>query len=247
MSGKSVIIERRFAGPPNSGNGGYVSGVLAGALEGPATVVLRAVIPLDAPLSLEVVDARSILTDADGKLIGEATSADPSLLPEPPPPPSLEAAQSAGARNPAFERNFHPICFTCSTARDEGDGLRVFTGQLDGAPEGVLAGVWTPHAAFADADGLAPVEVVWAAVDCPGSFAWWVREQRHGGLLGTMSAEVLRRPKVGEPHIVMAWPIEGGEGRKRFSGVALYTADGELLARGRQVWISFPQPVREAA
>lgn len=236
---KQVIIERRFAGPPNSGNGGYVSGVLAGALAGSATVVLRAVVPLDAPLSLEVADGRATLTDADGKLIGEATPADAAGLPQPPASPSLADAEAAGARNPAFERNFHPICFTCSTARAEGDGLRVFAGQLDGAPEGVIAGVWTPHAAFADADGLIPGEVVWAAVDCPGSFAWWVREQRHAGLLGTMSAEVLRRPRAGEPHIVMAWPIEGGSGRKRYAGVALFTAEGECLARGRQVWISF--------
>jgi hypothetical protein len=54
-----------------------------------------------------------------------------------------------------------------------------------------------------------------------------------------MTGEVIRRPCVGEEHIVMAWPIEGGAGRKRFAGVALYTAGGECLARGRQVWIAF--------
>jgi hypothetical protein len=243
----SVVIERRFAGPPNSGNGGYVSGLLAQAIEGPATVVLRAVIPLETPLNLDIEGGRVLLTGADGGLIGEAAPADPALLPVPPAPPSLAEAEAAGRRNPALERNFHPVCFTCSTERGEGDGLRIFAGQLEGAAEGVLAGVWTPNPAFADADGLVRGEYVWAALDCPGSFAWWVREERHGGLLGTMTGEVIRRPRAGEPYIVLAWPIEGGEGRKRFSGVALFTPDGELLARGRQVWISFPQPQRAAA
>ncbi|MDR3512328.1 MAG: hypothetical protein P4L73_11895 [Caulobacteraceae bacterium] len=242
-----VVIERRFAGPPSSGNGGYVSGLLARAIAGPATVVLRAIIPLDTPLDLSVDDGRAVLSDAAGGLIGEAKAADVADLPQPPTPPSLAAAEAAGRRAPSLERNFHPICFTCSVARAEGDGLRILAGQLEGAPAGVLAGVWTPDPAFADDEGRLPEEIVWAAVDCPGSFAWWVREQHHGGLLGTMTAEVIRRPSAGEPHIVLAWPIEGGAGRKRFSGVALFTAEGELLARGRQVWISFPQPAREAA
>jgi hypothetical protein len=234
-----IVIERRFAGPPNSGNGGYVSGLLARDFDGPATAVLRAVIPLDTPLDLSLAEGRTVLSDAAGGLIGEARAAGAADLAVPPAPPSLAEAEAAGRRNPAFERNYHPICFTCSTARAEGDGLRIFAGQLDGAEPGVLAGVWTPDAAFADADGLIPSEIVWAALDCPGSFAWWVREQRHGGLLGTMSGEVTTRPRAGQPHIVLAWPIEGGTGRKRFSGVALFTPEGELLARGRQIWIGF--------
>ena len=37
-----IVIGRQFCGPPNSGNGGYVCGVLADGLEGPVTAVLRA-------------------------------------------------------------------------------------------------------------------------------------------------------------------------------------------------------------
>ena len=32
-----IVIGRQFRGPPNSGNGGYVCGVLAGDLPGPVT------------------------------------------------------------------------------------------------------------------------------------------------------------------------------------------------------------------
>jgi hypothetical protein len=145
---------------------------------------------------------------------------------------------------------FHPICFTCGTDRRQGDGLRVFTGQVAGRAKGVVAGVWTPDAAFADGDGLIRNEVIWAALDCPGYFAWVEREGRHGALLGTMTAEVIRRPEAGEACIVVAWPL-AREGRKETAGVALYSAAGELMARAHQVWIVMgprpPQPAEVAA
>ena len=53
-----------------------------------------------------------------------------------------------------------------------------------------------------------------------------------------MTCLVNGRPAVGEPTTVLAWPIEQS-GRKRISGTALYSADGELMARSRQVWIVF--------
>jgi hypothetical protein len=37
----SIIIQRRFQGPANSGNGGYVCGRLASYIQGPATVRLK--------------------------------------------------------------------------------------------------------------------------------------------------------------------------------------------------------------
>ena len=110
--------------------------------------------------------------------------------------------------------------------------------------------MWTPDAAFADASGLIRTEVVWAALDCPGFFAWVVKEGRHGALLGTMTGEVIRRPKAGEPTVVMAWPIVR-EGRKETAGVALVSADGELMARAHQVWVTmapaFPAKPAEGA
>jgi hypothetical protein len=72
-----------------------------------------------------------------------------------------------------------------------------------------------------------------------------VKEGRHGALLGTMTGEVIRRPKAGETCIVLAWPIVR-EGRKETAGVALYSAEGELLARGHQVWITMGPPPQAA-
>ena len=232
----TVTITGQFRGPPHSGNGGYVSGLLTREFDGPWRAVLRAIIPLDAPLSLTRANDNVQLSAADGTLIATAERAAPDLLPETPAPPSLEEARAAQERFPFFDNRFHPVCFTCSPGRGEGDGLRIFTGQIEGAPPGHVAGIWVPHASFANADGTIPDEIVWGALDCPGSVAWIVKQGNGGGLLGTMTGEILRRPRAGETTIVMAWPLVN-EGRKYFSGVALFSASGELMARGHQIWI----------
>lgn len=239
-----ISIAQQFCGPPNSGNGGYVSGILAAPLSGVVTAVLRAPPPLNTPLFLKAFGDGVRLENADGDLIGEGRPGDAADIPTPPAPPTLEEAKAAAPGFPGLHRPFHPICFSCGDKLEEGFGLRVFTGQVEGRDPGVVAGPWTPNPVFADADGLVPTEVLWAALDCAGSVAWVVTEGG-GGLLGTMTCEVLRRPAVGEACIVMAWPIEQ-QGRRRISGTALFTADGELLARSHQVWIGRP-PVAQAA
>ena len=240
-----IVVAQQFCGPPNSGNGGYCCGVLAKDIAGPATAVLRARIPLDVALDLKVGEGATELFDAEGALIGKGVAATTAELPEVPPAPSLAAAQAAEARYIGLTQRVHPTCFSCGPEREAGDGLKVFAGQVEDAPAGYVACPWTPHANFADADGLIPVEVIWAALDCPGFFAWVVKEGRHGALLGTMTGEVLRRPRAGETCIVQAWPI-AREGRKETAGVALHAADGELLARAHQVWIVMNYPPQAA-
>jgi len=236
-----IVIAQRFCGPPTSGNGGYCAGLLARDMPGPTTAVLKARIPLDIVLDLKTGPQGAIISGPSGEVIGEARPDPAFILPEPPPPPSWEEALAAEARHIGIGQRFHPICFSCGPERGEGDGLRIFAGQVAGADAGQLACTWTPHANFADADGLTPVEVSWAALDCPGYFAWVVREGRHGALLGTMTGEVLRRPRAGEPCIVSAWPLERS-GRKETAGVALFSAEGELLASAHQVWIVMTAP-----
>jgi hypothetical protein len=197
--------------------------------------VLRAPVPLDIPMRLTSGEGVVRLASFEGALIGEGRPGDAAELPETPAPPTLEAATAAVPRFIGLRRSFHPVCFTCGPNLDEGFGCRVFAGQLDDAPPGHVAAPWTPHANFAGEDGLTRLEVIWGALDCPGSVAWVVQEGG-GGLLGTMTCEVVRRPKPGEACIVTAWPIERS-GRKSISGTALFTADGERLARSKQIWI----------
>lgn len=231
-----VIVESRFKGPPTCGNGGYVAGLLARLAGGHRTVAMRLPTPLDTPLAYNTDgDAPAQLIDGD-KLVAEAKLADPAALPEPPAPPTLAEAEAAGAT----ALSYHPTCLSCGDKLDAASGLRVLVGQLEGRPAGQLAGVWTVDPAFTDSDGLAPEEIVWAAIDCPGYYAWVATEGRHGAMTGTMQAEVLERPAAGDRCIVLAWPIERPSERRQVSGVALFSADGRLLARALQVWIRMP-------
>jgi hypothetical protein len=229
-----ISVPAQFRGPPNSVNGGYACGVMARRIDGPFTAVLRAPPPLETPTVL-VREGLGVRWEREsGAPIGEARPADADV-PEPPPAPSPEAAIAAASGFPGLARPFHPICFCCGDKVAEGVGLRVFAGQVAGAAAGLVAGPWTPNLAFADADGLIAPEVVWAALDCPGSVSWVVTAGS-GGMLGTMTGEMLRRPRAGEPCIVIGWPIERA-GRRLVSGTALYSGDGELLAKSHQIWI----------
>ena len=77
---------------------------------------------------------------------------------------------------------------------------------------------------------------MWAALDCPSG--WAVDEfQREGVLLGRLAARIVV-PVVGggEPFVVVGWGT-GAEGRKRYAGSALFTADGDVCAYARSTWI----------
>ena len=240
----TIRVAQQFCGPPKSANGGYACGLMGRHIEGPSTAILRAPVPLDTPLTL-IVEARGARMETEGgERIAEARAAGDAVLPPPPASPGLEAARRAASGFPGFSRPFHPICFACGDQLEEGFGLRAFTGQLAGAPQGVVAGAWTPNPVFADDEGLTRAEVVWAALDCPGSVAWVV-SGAGGGLLGTMTCELTRRPRAGEPCVIVAWPLERS-GRKLIAGTALYSRDGALLARSHQIWIG-RAPVAEAA
>ena len=243
---QTIEVAAQFRGPPNSVNGGYASGLMGQFIEGASTAVLRAPPPLDTPMVLVRDGAEVRLEAEDGALIGEARACEASAIPDPPTVPTMAEAVKAAPGFPGLARPFHPICFTCGDKVEEGVGLWVFVGQVEGAPVGLVAGPWTPNAVFAAEDGLTRPEVVWAALDCPGSVSWVV-SGAGGGMLGTMTCEVLRRPAAGEPCIVMAWPIEQA-GRKLVSGTALFSQGGELMAKSHQIWIRrVPQGVPAGA
>ncbi len=54
---ETIVIDRRFNGPTNSGNGGCVCDLLAGAIEGSVEVTLHKPLPLAWPFLLSPVSS----------------------------------------------------------------------------------------------------------------------------------------------------------------------------------------------
>jgi hypothetical protein len=217
-----MIVPGRYNGPPDSGNGGYTCGLVAGILGGVAEVTLRLPPPLDRELEVVRADGRVEIRDGEA-LVAEAKPAEVDA--DVPTPVSVEVAAEASSRYAGFLHHAYNTCFVCGPGRD--DGLGVYAGPVEGRP-GLVASPWTP------ASDVRP-ELVWAALDCPSG--WAVDDfQREGVLLGRMAAEIDRLPTPGEPHVIVGWRV-GEDGRKRFAGSALLTAGGEVLARARSTWI----------
>jgi hypothetical protein len=236
----TITIATRYSGPPESGNGGWVSGALAEHVrptcDAPAiTVRLSSPPPLERPLA--------VVGDGDGSgngtvrlLDGDHLVATAAPAPVPagpvaePVPPAL--ARAAEAAYEGLVDHPFPTCFVCGTGRDPADALCLRPGPV-GDGTGRYASSWVPREAT--------VPVVWGSLDCPGG--WSAGFAGRPLVLGTMTTHVLALPRVGEPHVVVGWP-RGGEGRKFLSGSALYTAEGELLAHAEATWIAVdPQSV----
>lgn len=230
------LIDERFCGPPGAGNGGYVCGRLAGLVTSPAVeVTLRRQIPLGKPLSVEVrADGVTLLND--GEMIAEA-NAQTSLDLSPPMSLSHGDALRAMTRYIGFRRHGFPHCFVCGPAREQGDGLRIFPGRIDGHDDAVAA-PWTPEPALADETGMVRPEFIWAALDCPGAFAL-MGENSRPMLLGRMTATVKPTIRAGEQSVVLAWKIST-DGRKQVAGSAVLTQGGEVAGIAKAVWFDLP-------
>jgi acyl-coenzyme A thioesterase PaaI-like protein len=228
----TIRIERRFRGPPETGNGGYVAGLVAAALGGSnCTGTLKSPPPIDEDLTLTTQD-RSASLMWDDTVVVTATSEPVEI--DVPPPPSLADARDAEPRFTGHSHHIFPGCFVCGPDREIGDGMRIFPGRMHDRAHRVAA-TWTPDETVADENGLVRPEFLWAALDCPGYFA---AEAKAGmALLGRMSAVLHRRVPAGEPLVVTGWPIET-EGRKHQVGSALHDADGELVAAAKATWIT---------
>lgn len=229
-----VIIEPRFNGPPDSGNGGYCAGLIAGAIGEPVRVRLAQPVPLN--VAMHVVpnaaggwDVRADLPAPD-TLIATAIAHVPQV--DVPPAPSFVEALGVSQHFTGFAQHRLPTCFVCGPQRVEGDGLRIFPGLVPGT--NVLAAPWQPDSSVVHADGSVRPEFIWAVLDCPGYFASC---SPAAALLGELSIDIERRPRLGEACIVTAWPI-AAQGRKFTAGTALFDAQGQRCAIGIATWIA---------
>jgi hypothetical protein len=228
----TLTIDPRFRGPPESGNGGYVAGLLGAFVTGPAEVRLLKPPPLATALEVAMLDDDAVELRLGPTTLAIARYADVDL--EVPPAPTPAAAAEATQRYAGHARHIFPGCFVCGTEREAGDGLRIHAGPLQaGAFDGVAA-PWTPDASLAGTRGRVRPEYLWAALDCPGYFA--VARDSRVMLLGSLAVRIDRPVAAGEPCVVIGWRIDG-EGRRQRAGTALYGADGECVARAVATWV----------
>lgn len=228
----SLVIPARFNGPPDSGHGGYSAGLVGTLVAGPAEAFLRAPPPLETPLAVERQGDR-VRALHDGAVVLEAVRT--SLMVQVPEPVSVDDALAAEAGSP-FLADSHPFptCFACGPKRAEGDGLRLFAGRVPGRD--LFAAAWTPAAALGSSGRVDPL-FIWTALDCPSS------APAMGGqtiVLASLAVDIRAAVKVGEPHVIGSWEIER-DGRKHWSGVALWDAGGDVCAVGRALWIELRQ------
>jgi hypothetical protein len=228
-----ISIEPRYNGPPNCGNGGYVSGTIAGHVDGIAEVTLRKPTPLGVPLTVDQ-HAGGVRMLAGDTVIATAISTSDEPL-APPDPVSLADAMAAGEQSSLRQRpETHPFpgCFGCGPRND--GGLRIMVGRVPG--RNLSADVWSPDAALADSDGVRP-EFVWTALDCSAGVGAVGQEQTSVPyLLGRMTTWRLAPVRAGERYAVVGWR-EDGAGRKLLAGSAIYAADGTPVAVARTIWI----------
>lgn len=246
----SIIIDRRYCGPPNSGNGGYVCGRLAKHIGGAAEVTLRSPPPLDKTLDVAAADAGTFELRDGAAVVATGRSADVEFA-------RLETASFAEARAAELvtpiKPHEHPLptCFVCGPARAPGDGLRISAGPLarqSTSGSSVFAATWIPDASLAAEDGLVGSEFLWSALDCPTGYASSHDRERGGfdptpTLLGRMSARIDKRPRPGERCVITAWET-GRDGRKRIAEAAAYGEAGTLLAVARTTWIEVDRKVQ---
>lgn len=228
---REVVIERRFCGPPDSGNGGYVCGVLAAHFDGPAEVTLWKPPPLETPMAVIGGEGGTVQLMHGDEVIAEAKAGQLDLLP--PAPVSWDEASQAAINFIGFEKHPFPGCFVCGPQRAVGDGLRIFAGDSKKDSQ-VVAAPWQPHDNLAAENGHVDPAYLFAALDCPGYFA--MTSEGEAALLGRMTADARRPVKAGEKCVVIAWLL-GREGRKAYTGSAIYREDGTVAGLASAVWI----------
>jgi hypothetical protein len=241
MTDAPLVISPERNGPPGSGQGGYVCGMVAARLDGPAEVTLRRPAPLGTPLAVERDEAGAVRLLHDGALVAEGAPA-PRLELELPEPVGVAQAADAMARSRLHARpDSHPAptCFVCGPMRE--DGMRIHVGPVDG--RGLSAGTWVPGpeltgTELAGPDGALAPELVWAVLDCPGGLGAFGDGELTGPpyLLGRFAARQDGPVELGEPHVVMGWRL-AEDGRKLMAGSAIFTAAGQPVAAARATWI----------
>jgi len=228
---ESFVVDPRFRGPADSGNGGYTAGLVAALLGGDAEVTLRRPPPLGRTLAVTRT-CEGVQVHDGPHLVAEGVALRLEIVV--PDPPTAEEAARAAEGYVGFTRHFFPECFVCGPEREPGDGLRVFPGWVPGRE--LVACPGRAHPSLPSAGGFLTTEIAWSFLDCPGAWAMDRGQEDRPVVLGRMAARLRAPIPVGAELVCLGWPL-GREGRKLFSGTATFGVDGTLHGYGRQTWI----------
>ncbi|MEO1514698.1 MAG: hotdog fold domain-containing protein [Bacteroidota bacterium] len=232
MKQTSIRIAQRFCGPPDSGNGGYVCGILDEQTPYVSEVTLRKPPPLEKDLQLVWKENELYLMDGEALV---ASVRPGSLDQQAPPTPGFAQAQAAASRHIGHQTpTAFPTCFVCGLERAAKDGLAIYAGPVEG--QDIYAAPWVPDASLSDDGTSVRPEFIWAALDCPGAYAAMGQETMTI-VLGRFTVELMGGVVVGEKCTVVAW-TKGVERKKHFCGTALYGETGKLVAVGHATWIA---------
>jgi len=242
-SPEHVVIDERFRGPKDSGNGGYSCGLVGLRAGNPAEVRLRRPPPLERALTIEHGDGGAARLMDGHDVVAEARPIDPLEM-SVPAAVSFEDAERSAAPIP---EHFFPECFVCGPDRAPGDGLRIFAAAVAGR-DGVFAAPWVPDPTVADGDDGQHVadEFVWAALDCPTSSPVIpLLPDDRVIVLGTLAVDRRRRVRIGERCVLMSW-LESRGDRVCVGGAAVLSEHGDVRALSRGAWVLI-DPARFAA
>lgn len=226
-----MIILPHYNGPHTSGNGGYTCGLLDAETDYVSEITLRKPIPLGVDMTLMREDELLSLFNGD-ELIATVKEGQLNDLVAPPPPDYASAERARQNYLGLKEKLAFPTCYVCGTDRPVDEGLHIYTGKLAGTD--TFAATWTPSEKHSDESGMVLPRFIWAALDCPGAYAA-MGDHKLTIVLGRMTAKITRPLKIGDRCIIHAWPI-GSDGRKHFSGTAIYTEKQELVGIAKATW-----------
>jgi hypothetical protein len=112
----TMTIGRRYCGPPNAGNGGYVCGLLAQHIPGAAAVALRALTPLETPLVAAAKGERQL---GAARRRNDRRRRPPADVTVPQPQIASFDEAAAAEKDPVVKAHEHllPLCFVCGPQR----------------------------------------------------------------------------------------------------------------------------------
>lgn len=238
MQPAPIRLDNWFQGPTGSGQGGWTAHRLQQAIGQPVTVAIRAPIPLETDLvvieQVAQVPTWHLVDPTEPEspiLIATTWDADYASTDA----VSIDVASQAREGFPNHHDHPVPVCFSCGL---EPDSMRVHPGPMD---DGRWATDWTVPQWAAQDDGSVDLGALWAAVDCAQAIYAGNAGGRRESLTVQLAVESLAPLRVGETYALVAWQgtyDTAWDGRKRGAGGAVFSADGECVARSSSFWVA---------